>query len=88
MKLTTKLFVHETDHNTYYLVSGNWFYDFIKLSQSVILLHRDGVIPIRMPVTFEVGFFQSQKLKCILHTYYLARVIVFQKGYIIPLSII
>ncbi len=71
----TRLSVYETDHNAFYLVSGNWFYDFIKLSQPIILLHRDGVIPIRMPVTFEVGFFQSQKLKCILHTDYLARVL-------------
>ncbi len=39
-----------------------------------------------MPVTFEVGFFQSQKLKCILHTDYLAIVVTFQKGYMIPLS--
>ncbi len=39
-----------------------------------------------MPVTFEVGFFQSQKLKCILHTDYLARVVAFQNGYMIPLS--
>ncbi len=38
----TRLSVHETDHNVYYLVSGNWFYDFIKLSQPIILLHRDG----------------------------------------------
>ncbi len=59
----TRLSVHETDHNAYYLVSGNWFYDFIKLSQPIILLHRDGVIHIHTPVTFEVGFFQSQKLK-------------------------
>ncbi len=39
-----------------------------------------------MPVTFEVGFFQSQKLKRILHTYYLARIVAFQNGYIIPIS--
>ncbi len=25
----TRLSVHETDHNAYYLVSCNWFYDFI-----------------------------------------------------------
>ncbi len=68
------------------LVSGNWFYDFIKLSQPIILLHRDGVIPICTPVTFDVGFFQSQKLKRILHTDYLARVVAFQNGYMIPLS--
>ncbi len=36
------------------------------------MLHRDGVIPIHTPVTFEVGFFQSQKLK--------------RNGYMIPLS--
>ncbi len=82
----TRLSVHETDHNAYYFVSGNWFYDFIKLSQPIILLHRDGVIPIRTQVTFEVGFFQSQKLKLILHTDYLARVVAFQNGYMIPLS--
>ncbi len=58
----TRLSAHETDHNAYYLVSGNWFYDFIKLSQPIVLLHRDGVISIRTPVTFEVGLFQSQKL--------------------------
>ncbi len=39
-----------------------------------------------MPVTFEVGFFQSQKLKSILHTDFLARVVTFQNGYRIPLS--
>ncbi len=33
----------------------------IKLSQPIILLHSDRVIPISTPVTFEVGFFQSQK---------------------------
>ncbi len=82
----TRLSVHETDHNAYYLVSGNWFYDFIKLSQPIILLHRNKVIPICMPVTFEVGFFQSQTLKRILHTDYLARVVAFQNGYMIPLS--
>ncbi len=82
----TRLSVHETYHNAYYLVSGNWFYDFIKLSQPIILLDRDGVIPIHTPVTFEVGFFQSQKLKRILHTDYLARVVAFQNGYMIPLS--
>ncbi len=32
----TRLSVHETDHNAYYLVSGNWFYFFIKLSQPII----------------------------------------------------
>ncbi len=82
----TRLSVHETDHNSYCLVSGNWFYDFLKLSQPIILLHRDGVIPIHTPVTFEVGFFQSFKLKRILHTDYLARVVAFQNGYMIPLS--
>ncbi len=81
----SRLSVHNTDHNTYYLVSGNWFYDFIKLSQPIILLHRDSVIPICTPVTFEVGFFQSQNLKHILHTDYLARVVAFQNGYMIPL---
>ncbi len=39
-----------------------------------------------MSVTFEVGFFQSQKLKCILQTDYLARVVAFQNRYMIPLS--
>ncbi len=82
----TRLSVHETDHNAYYLVSGNWLYDFIKLSQPIILLHREWVIPILTPVIFEVEFFQSQKLKRILHTEYLARVVPFQNGYMIPLS--
>ncbi len=82
----TRLSVHETDHNAYYLVSGNWFYDFLKISQPIILLHRNGVIPIRTPITFEVGFFQSFKLKRILHTDYLARFVAFQNGYMIPLS--
>ncbi len=63
----TRLSVHETDHNAYYLVSSNWFYDFLKLSQPIILLHRNSVIPIHTPVTFEVRFFQSFKLKHILH---------------------
>ncbi len=67
-------------------MSGNWFYDFIKLSQPIILLHWDRVIPISTPVTFEVGIFQSQKLKRILHTDYIARVVAFQNGYMIPLS--
>ncbi len=49
-----RLFVHETDHNAYYLVSENWFYDFLKISQPIILLHRNGVIPLHTPVTFEV----------------------------------
>ncbi len=40
----TRLSVHENYHNAYYLVSGNWFYDFIKLSQPIILLHRDRII--------------------------------------------
>ncbi len=57
----TRLSVHETDYNAYYLVSDNWFYDFIKLSQPIILLHRDGVIPIRTQVTFEVGFLPLNK---------------------------
>ncbi len=55
----TRLYVHKTDHNAYNLVSGNWFYDFIKLSKPIILLHRDGIMHIYMPITFEVGFFQS-----------------------------
>ncbi len=42
----TRLSVHEIDHNAYYLISGNWFYNFIKLSQPIILLHTDSVIPI------------------------------------------
>ncbi len=75
----TRPSVHETDHNAYYLVSGNWFYDFLKISQPIILFHRNGVIPIHTPVTFEVRFFQSFKLKQILHTDYLARVVAFQK---------
>ncbi len=74
----TRLSVHETDHNAYYLGSGNWFYDFIKLSQPIILHHRHDVISIHTSITFEVGFFQSQKLKRILHTDYLARVVTFQ----------
>ncbi len=81
-----RLSVHETDNNAYYLVSGNWFYDFLKILQPIILLHTNGVIPIRTPVTYEVRFFQSFKVKCILHTDYLARVVAFQNGYIIPLS--
>ncbi len=77
----TRLSVHETDHNAYYLVSGNWFYDFLKISQPIILLHRNGVIPICTPVKFKVRFFQSFKLKRILHTDYPARVVRFQNGY-------
>ncbi len=82
----TRLSVHETDHNVYYIVSRNCFYKFLKISQPIILLHRNGVIPIRTPVTFEVGFLQSFKLRYILHTDYLARVVAFQNGYMIPLS--
>ncbi len=81
----TRLSVHETDHNTYYIVSENWFYDFLKLSQPIILLHRNGVIPISTPITFKIRFFQSFKLRQILHTNYLARVVAFQNGYMIPL---
>ncbi len=44
------------------------------------------MIPICTPVTFEVRFFQSFKLRRILHTDYLARVVAFQNGYMIPLS--
>ncbi len=82
----TRLSVHETDHNAYYIVSGNWFYDFLKLSQPLILLHRNGVIPIRTPITFEIRFFQSFKLRCILERDYLARVVTFQDGYMTSLS--
>ncbi len=82
----TRLSVHYTDNNAYYLVSGNCFYDFMKISQPIILLHRNGVIPICTPVMFEVRFFQSFKLKCILHTDYLAWVVAFQNRYMIPLS--
>ncbi len=82
----SRLSVHETDHNAYYIVSGNWFYDFPKLSQPIILLHMNGGIPICTPITFEIRFFQSSKLKRILHTDYLARVVAFQNGYLIPLS--
>ncbi len=78
--------VRETDNNAYYLVSGNWFYDFLEISHSIILLHRNGVIPIRTPITFEVGFFQSFKFKRISPTDYLARVVAFPNGYMIPLS--
>ncbi len=67
-------------------MSANWFYDFLKISQPIILLHWNGVIPICTPVTFDVGFFQSFKLKRILHTDYLGRVVSFQNGYMIPLS--
>ncbi len=73
----TRLSVHETDHNAYYHVSGIWFYDFLKISQPIILLYRNGVIPIHTPIMFKVGFFQSFKLKRILHTDYLARVVAF-----------
>ncbi len=82
----SRLSVHETDQIAYYIVSGNWFYDFLKLSHPIILLNRNGVIPIRTTITFEIGFFQSFKLKHILHTDYLARVVTFQSGYMIPLS--
>ncbi len=73
----TRISFHETDHNAYYIVSGNWFYDFLKISQPIILLHRNGVILICTPVTFEVRFLQPFKLRRILHTDCLARVTVF-----------
>ncbi len=82
----TRLSVHKTNRNIYYIVSGNWFYDLLKISQTIILLHRNSVIPIRTPDTFEVGLLQSLKLRRILHTDYLARVVVFQNGYMITLS--
>ncbi len=50
----TRLSVHETDNNAYYIMSGNWFYDFLELSQPIILLHRNGVIPIHTSITFEI----------------------------------
>ncbi len=56
------------------------------ISQPIILLHRNGVIPIRTPVKIKVRFVQSFKHKCMLHTYYLAIVVAFQTGYMIPLS--
>ncbi len=84
--LITRLSVHEKDHNAYYIVTGNWFYDFLKLSQHIILLLRNGVIPIRTPITFKIGFFQSFQLCRMLCTDYLARVVAFQNGYMIPLS--
>ncbi len=37
--------VHNTDHHDYHVVSGNWFYDFLKISRPIILLHRNGIIP-------------------------------------------
>ncbi len=82
----TLLPVHETDHNKYYIISGNWFYDFLKMSQPIILLHRNGIIPMHMSLTFEIGLFQQFKLKCIVQGTYLARVVTFQNGYMIPLS--
>ncbi len=81
----TRLSVDETDQNAYYIVSGNWFYDFLKLSQPIILWHRNGVIPLRTPITFEIGLFQF-KLRRILCTDYLAKVVALQNGYMIPLS--
>ncbi len=64
----TTLSVHETDHNAYHIVPGNWFYDFLKLSKPIIILHRNGVVPIRTSINFEIGFFQHFKLRCIMHT--------------------
>ncbi len=54
----TLLSVHENDHNEYYIVSGNWIYDFLKISQSIILLHTNGIIPICTPLTFKISLFQ------------------------------
>ncbi len=82
----TGLSILETDHNVYYIVSGNLFYDFLKLSKQIILLHRNGVIPIRTPMTFEIGFFQSFKLRHILERDYLARVVAFHDGYMTSMS--
>ncbi len=76
----TSLSVYEIDHNAYYIVSGNWLYDFLKLSQQIILLHRNGVIPLRTQVTYTIGFFQSFKLRRILKTNYFARIVAFQNN--------
>ncbi len=46
----TNIPIPETDHNAYYLVSGNWFYDFLKISQLIILLHRNGVIKVLLAI--------------------------------------
>ncbi len=59
----TLLFVHDTDHRDYHIVLGNWLYDFLKISKLIILIHRDGLIPIRTPNTFEIGLFQPFKLR-------------------------
>ncbi len=40
----------------------------------------------RTPMTFEIGFFQSFKLRRILERDYLARVVAFQDGYMTSMS--
>ncbi len=82
----TRLSVRECDHNAYYIVSGNLFYNFLKLSSPIVLLHRNGILPIRTPLTFEIGCLQSIKLRCILSSEYLVSVVAFQNGYMKPLS--
>ncbi len=82
----TLLSVHDADHHDYHVVSGNWLYDFLKLSKPIFLIHRDCTRPIRTPVTFELGWFQRFKLRQIVNGQYLARIVAFQNDTMIPLS--
>ncbi len=54
------------------------FYDFIKISRPIVLIHRDGTIPICTHVTFEHGLFQRFKLRRIVEGNYLARIVAFR----------
>ncbi len=82
----TLLSVHDADHHDYHVMSGNWLYDFLKLSKPIFLIHRDCTRPIRSPVTFELGWFQGFKLRRIVNSQYLARIVAFQNDTMVPLS--
>ncbi len=53
----TLLSVHNADHHDYHVVSGNWIYNFLKISKPIFLIHRDCNRPIRTSNTFELGLF-------------------------------
>ncbi len=59
----TLLSVHDANHHDYHVASGNWFYDFLKLSKPIFLIHGDCNRTIHTPSTFELGLFQHFKLR-------------------------
>ncbi len=84
----TLLSVHDADRHDYHVVSGNWLYDFHKVSKPIFLIHWDCTMPTCTPVTFELVWFQRFKLRRIAIGQYLARDVGFQNDTMIPLSMI